>query len=329
MRWVYALFLFCLGFSSFLDAATVEWLVDYNEAVHIAKKEQKPLLLFFTGSDWSGWGMKMKREILDSSTFVEKVADSFVFVEVDFPKLKSQPEQEAAQNALLKEKIHVTDYPRLILLDAQEREIARLGYSSEGGEWLADTLLQTVCTDKRLTTILETWDQIAYSSAELESFYKQAQELKRSPDAQLILEKGLKSSNPLFFLLEKYRLLVEEGKRESGQSLTLRKQLIEADPQNLQKVHFSLALIDFQALVDQDRTDPAAIKPLEEYLACFGEKDTENVWRIEMMIAQFYLEFDNCQTALQHAETAFEKAPEEMKEEIEHSVKYIRDQVSA
>lgn len=329
MHWVYALFLLTWGFPNALNGSSVQWHVDYNKAVHIAKKEQKPLLLFFTGSDWSGWGMKMKREIIDSPSFQEKVADSFVCALIDFPKYKSQSKEEIAQNALLKEKNHITDYPRLVLLDPEEREIARLGYSSEGGGQLAETLLQTAQADKRLTKILETFEQTVYTFSELEDLYRQAQELKRIPDAQLILERGLKSESPLFFLLEKYRLLVEEGKRQSEECLSLRKQLLEIDPQNNKKVHFSLALIDFQALVDENKKDLRAIKPLEEYVARFGDNDEENIWSIEMMIAQFYLQFDECQKALKHAETAYERAPQEMKEEIGHSLEYIRKEAKS
>ncbi len=51
-------------------------------------------------------------------------------------------------------------------------------------------------------------------------------------------------------------------------------------------------------------------------------------WRVEMMIAQFYLDSDESNTALRHAERALTLAPEERREEIERSVDYIRNQAN-
>ncbi len=316
----------CLACQALFASSPITWISDYQEALEQAHRDEKPLLLFFTGSDWSGWGMKMKKEILDSPQFADKVGDRFICVEIDFPKHKSLSSDESEQNIQLKEKLDITEYPRLVVLDSAEREIARLGYSPEEGEALGQDLLQIVERDQSLSRAMKGLEFHNYSSFQLEEYYTLAQELQRLDDGDRILEKGLRSSSPHFFRLEKYRLLVEEGKREVAETVVLRHRLLEADPYNERGVHFTLALIDFQHLSSQEPLKREVIQPLEEYLAKFGAQDKDNLWRIEMMIAQFYLDFDESKTALSHAETAFKNAPDEMKEEIGHSLDYIREQ---
>ena len=316
----------CLACQALFASSPITWVSDYQEALEQAHRDEKPLLLFFTGSDWSGWGMKMKKEILDSPQFAEKVGNHFVFVEIDFPKHKNLSLDESEQNVQLKEKMDISEYPRLVVMDSAEREIARLGYTSEEGEVLGQDLLQIVERDQSLSNVMRELEFHSDSSSQLEGYYALAQELQRLDDCDRILEKGLRSSSPHFFQLEKYRLLVEEGKREKAETVVLRHRLLESDPNNEKGAHFTLALIDFQHLSCQEPLSREVIQPLEEYLAKFGAQDSDNLWRIEMMIAQFYLDFDESMTALKHAETAFRSAPDEMKEEIGHSLDYIREQ---
>ena len=80
---------------------TVSWLTNFEEAKEIAKKKSKPLFLFFSGSDWCGWCIKMNKEILDTKEFNQSVGKDFVFVKVDFPKknpLDSQTQKQGSDN---------------------------------------------------------------------------------------------------------------------------------------------------------------------------------------------------------------------------------------
>lgn len=42
----------------------VVWHTDLNKAIELSKKENKPLMLFFTGSDWCGWCKKLQKKCL-------------------------------------------------------------------------------------------------------------------------------------------------------------------------------------------------------------------------------------------------------------------------
>ncbi len=315
--------------SSLSAASSLTWFTTYRAALVRSQGENKPLLLFFTGSDWSGWSMKMKKEILDAPDFADTIASQFICVQIDFPQHCSLPKEEREQNQCLKERLDVTEYPRLIIMDPSEREIARLGYCAESGEKFGEDLVQIIARDHHLTQVMSRLATATYKGSELQTFYEEAQSLQRTKDADTLLEIGLKCDDPLFFLLEKYRLLVEEGKSQDEEALSLHQRLMKSDPDNRRGIQFSLALIHFQELASQDfgvANPKEVIKPLEEYLDRYGHSDQENVWRVEMMIAQFYLDVDECKTALQHAETAYQAAPLDRKGEVKKSLDYIRKQ---
>ena len=54
-----------------VNAAEATWLTDLPKAEAQAKAENKIVLLDFTGSDWCGWCIKFKKEVLDTAEFQE------------------------------------------------------------------------------------------------------------------------------------------------------------------------------------------------------------------------------------------------------------------
>ena len=120
----------------------IKWYTNYSQAVQDASKNHKPILLFFTGSDWCGWCKKMHQEVFSSPDFTSQVGSSFVFVDVDFPMNQQVPPDVAQQNTQLKQKYGVTGYPTVIILDSNENFIAETGYRPGGGKAYADYLKQ-------------------------------------------------------------------------------------------------------------------------------------------------------------------------------------------
>lgn len=299
-----------------LFTALFAWENSYTKAHAESVEDGKPLLLFFTGSDWSGLAMKMKNEVLDSPSFQKKISSQFHLVEVDFPVHTLLPLTQQEVNLNLKRRFQIDEYPVLLLLDSKEREITRIGYLPENGDQLAEELLHIVAQDTELCAGL---NSLPHEENALRHLYELSQSLGRIEASQSILEAGLTAEIP-FFQLEQYRLCVEEGK----EAAVLREKLLKSEDY---QVHFTLTLIDFQARANTLRDPREVIRPLENYLERFGERDQENRWRIEMMIAQFYLDADEWKTALKHAETAYQSAPGSMRGEIENSLHYIRDQI--
>src|SRR5437879_3290811 len=92
-------FILLLAFSGTCRAAEeIPWATNYDQAVELSKKEQKPLFLYFTGSDWCGWCWKMDKEILSTSDLIDAVKNKFIFVKIDFPIYTNLDTKVAQQN---------------------------------------------------------------------------------------------------------------------------------------------------------------------------------------------------------------------------------------
>lgn len=92
---MFRLFLLMIVSFSILPAAEgVKWFTDLPAAVAEATKSKKPLLVDFTGSDWCGWCIKLKKEVFDTAEFKTWAADKVVLVEIDFPRKKAQSPAE-------------------------------------------------------------------------------------------------------------------------------------------------------------------------------------------------------------------------------------------
>ncbi|MFT6961705.1 MAG: protein disulfide-isomerase [Flammeovirgaceae bacterium] len=114
------------------DSGAVEWETNYEEAVAKAKRENKQLLLNFTGSDWCGWCIKLDREVFSKEEFLAYAKDNLVLVKLDFPSKKVIPAAEKKQNYGLQSKYDIKGYPSILLLKPSEEIILRTGYQNGG-----------------------------------------------------------------------------------------------------------------------------------------------------------------------------------------------------
>lgn len=111
------------------------WSQDYEASKKQAADSGKDLLIDFTGSDWCGWCIKLNDEVFKHEPFKAGVKDSFVLVELDYPRDKSKlSEATQKQNAELGEKYAVAGYPTILLCDAGGRPYAATGYQAGGPE---------------------------------------------------------------------------------------------------------------------------------------------------------------------------------------------------
>lgn len=130
--------------SPYPQGGKLQWYTNYEQALSAARSQNKPLVLFFTGSDWCGWCKKIDQEIFQTSDFSNEIGNNFIFVEVDFPMNKQLPANEQSQNGMLKQQFNVTGYPTIIVLDSNGNFIAETGYRPGGGKAYAQYLKQLV-----------------------------------------------------------------------------------------------------------------------------------------------------------------------------------------
>ncbi len=118
------------------------WLTDLEAAKKQAAAEKKDILVDFTGSDWCGWCIRLKKEVFDQPEFAE-ASKKFVLVELDFPRGKKQSPELKAKNEALSKQFAIAGFPTILLLDAQGQVYAQTGYQEGGAkQYLAhlDTL---------------------------------------------------------------------------------------------------------------------------------------------------------------------------------------------
>jgi len=106
---IIALFLI-LGSAS-MQAQELTWETNLEAATKVSLKTKKPLLLFFTGSDWCGWCIRLQKEVLKTPEFAAWAKDNVVLVELDFPRRTPQQPEIQQQNAQLQQDFQVRGYP--------------------------------------------------------------------------------------------------------------------------------------------------------------------------------------------------------------------------
>lgn len=127
-----------------VSAQEIYWETDLNKAADVAIKEKKQLLLFFTGSDWCGWCIRLQKEVLKTPEFAEWAQKNVVLVELDFPRRTPQKPEIQQQNMQLQQMFEVRGYPTVWLVTPTKKDgktnlgkLGSTGYVAGGpSKWL-------------------------------------------------------------------------------------------------------------------------------------------------------------------------------------------------
>lgn len=153
MRSLYV-WLTVLFFGFTVQAQDLVWHTDVQKAMEISNKSKKPMLLFFTGSDWCGWCIRLQKEVLQTPDFAKWAKENVVLVELDFPKRTAQSNELKMQNAQLQQFLQVRGYPTVWIVNMKKgkegnieiEQLGRTGYVAGGpSKWLegANQILAT------------------------------------------------------------------------------------------------------------------------------------------------------------------------------------------
>lgn len=286
---------------------------DFSKASEIAQAYNRPMVLLFMGSDWCEWSQKMQTEILKRSAFGDLLGNQFIFVKVDFPEINQQSEALLNQNQELREKFHVESFPTLVLLDSQGQEMTRLGYVAEEPESYARHLKQLFFDYRSLERDYKTMDFAKASIQAIEALYQRAAKLQSPHYMEKLLEVGLSADVGVTLPLEKYTQLVQSDQANTLFAETLKKKILERDPDNALGTHLRLALLDFQA---NEKNPEKAVESLSTYIADYGKSDKSNLWRLHLIISDYFVKQGKALEAKEHAEMCFKEAPEPVKSEL-------------
>lgn len=97
------------------------WKTNLSKAKEEAKQSNKLILLNFSGSDWCGPCIRLRKEIFGSDAFQNYAAENLVLVNADFPRMKKNqlPKDQTKQNEALAETYNKTGkFPFTVLIDA-------------------------------------------------------------------------------------------------------------------------------------------------------------------------------------------------------------------
>lgn len=103
-----------------LLAIPQQWEPDFENAKKIAGEQNKLILLNFSGSDWCGPCIVLRRDYIDSEVFQKMAKGNLVMVNADFPRKKKNqlsPEQVKKNEALAEKYNKEGFFPYTLLLD--------------------------------------------------------------------------------------------------------------------------------------------------------------------------------------------------------------------
>lgn len=118
----------------------IEWMTDYQAALAKSKETSKPIVLFFTGSDWCMWCHKLENEALNTPEFIQNASSKYIFVKVDFPMHSKLNANVDAQNKMLQKKFDIQAFPTVLVIDSKESLLGTASYRSGGGKKFAGDL---------------------------------------------------------------------------------------------------------------------------------------------------------------------------------------------
>ena len=109
------------------------WLVDFEKAKAQAAKEEKSILMEFTGSDWCPPCKALTANVLSKDVFKTEMPKNFVLLKLDSPRDKSkQTPEEIEQYKVLSAKYGIQGVPTIFLADAKGRPYYQtVGYSGD------------------------------------------------------------------------------------------------------------------------------------------------------------------------------------------------------
>ena len=272
------------------------WMTDLPAAMQKAAKENKLVLIDFTGSDWCSACVQLRRNVLDNPDFRAYADERFVLMEVDLPQRKSFDPVLRAKNEAIAARYGVAAYPTIMVLNPQG---GVLGGFQEGDK-----------TVKEAIAVLDN----AYT---VDALFRKA-----------AMQSGLERAKTLY---EAY-LIYPDSKGFAAQNEALRNEIVKCDPQNVTGIHDAAAVIEQARLFLNQRSryaynSPELGKLLEQQLR---EAMPANRPSVMLERCQFAMTTARTVEDIVATRKMFEEVipllPEEQAAEIRHYVDtYFRD----
>ncbi|MEO5947580.1 MAG: thioredoxin family protein [Chitinophagaceae bacterium] len=117
---------FSLYFLILFSLINMGWENDFEQAQKKAEVEHKFILLNFSGSDWCGPCIRLRKGIFETESFINFAGNKLVLINADFPRLKKNQlsKEQQKKNDKLADKYNSQGaFPYTLLLNANGKII--------------------------------------------------------------------------------------------------------------------------------------------------------------------------------------------------------------
>jgi thioredoxin-related protein len=110
-----------------------KWNTNFEDVKIKAEKENKNILLVFSGSDWCGPCIKLDKTVWKSIEFQAEADKNWIIYKADFPKKKANQlsaEMIESNNKLAEKYNKNGSFPLVVLLDKKGKVIGMTGFKN-------------------------------------------------------------------------------------------------------------------------------------------------------------------------------------------------------
>ncbi|MEE9408012.1 MAG: thioredoxin family protein [Polaribacter sp.] len=106
------------------EEVVLAWEANFKQALRKSKKEKKPILIYFTGSDWCGPCKVLDKKLFHTDKFKGLADKDLILYEADNPRNKGLVDSyKLKENLKLIRKYNVKSYPTLVLVNHKGKMI--------------------------------------------------------------------------------------------------------------------------------------------------------------------------------------------------------------
>ena len=103
-----------------------EWGLNYDAALAKAAVEHKKIYVLSTGSDWCGWCIKLRNDVLTTSKFKQFAKKNLILLYLDSPSKNPLPAEQQKHNMLVRNMLGLNGgVPSAVVLDENGKIVAR------------------------------------------------------------------------------------------------------------------------------------------------------------------------------------------------------------
>lgn len=108
------------------NEVVVNWQSSFKQAVMRAKAEKKPVLIYFTGSDWCGPCKRLDKELFQTEKFKAFADKNLVLYKADYPiNVDLVSPENKVTNSELSKRYSQKSFPTMIVINSKGEVLGR------------------------------------------------------------------------------------------------------------------------------------------------------------------------------------------------------------